>query len=694
MALLPLLGKTLLCFVVLNTAASKRNNEEGDGNQFFGLAIGFVIIAGGYAGGDVSGACFNPAVAFGLDFSSINSGMSWSFAWTGFEIFGAGLAALAFRCLRPEDFSTVELATYEPSLPVKLASEFLGTFMLVLTVGLNVVLGSASTAWSAAAALMCMIYALGDVSGAHFNPAVSLAVKLRGKCSWTEFGSYIPVQLLAGASAGAIVSLFHKIGAGKDTAHFLQPGKGHSMLEASIVEMVFTFVLCYVVLATATTAKPESQLTKQNFYFGLAIASCVTAGGFAGGAVSGGELNPAVSTGLSVASSIYSPEGATIHGSTIVNLLQLATFEFLGGLLAVMMFYVTHPTELEKEAAWYSCYAAEFLGTFVLVFTVVCNVLAGDANWSPTSIACSLMVMIYATGGVSGGHLNPAVTFAIALATGDWSLKTAGYWASQLAGGIAAGFAACSLYTDVANVEVKEPYHTSHALMAELIYTAMLAFTVLSVAVSKRNNPASDGNNFYALAIGWVIIAGGYAVGGVSGAAFNPAVAIGLDVSSYSKGVGMGFLWGLFELLGAVVAVALFRVIRVPRQEDYLDAPPRDDYEPPLLVKLLSEFLGVFMLVLTVGLNLANDSPATAWSAAAALMCMIYSLGDVSGAHFNPAVTMAVVASGRKLCSTAEGVAYAATQLLAGTAAGIAYSVYHAAGPKYHGPNTRLRLRV
>ena len=183
---------------------------------------------------------------------------------------------------------------------------------------------------------------------------------------------------------------------------------------------------------------------------------------------------------------------------------------------------------------WISCFAAEFLGTFVLVFTVVCNVLAGDPNWSPTSIACSLMVMIYATGGVSGGHLNPAVTFAVTLVTNDWSGKFLGYWLSQVLGGVAAGFAACSLHTTVANIEAKAPYQTSHALMAELIYTFMLAFTVLSVAASKRNNSGKDGNNFYALAIAWTIVAGGYAVGGVSGAAFNPAVAIGLDISSYS----------------------------------------------------------------------------------------------------------------------------------------------------------------
>ena len=74
------------------------------------------------------------------------------------------------------------------------------------------------------------------------------------------------------------------------------------------------------------------------------------------------------------------------------------------------------------------------------------------------------MVMIYATGGVSGGHLNPAVTFAISLATGDWSLKAVGYVASQLVGGIAAGFAACSLFTDVADVGVAQSANSTSGL--------------------------------------------------------------------------------------------------------------------------------------------------------------------------------------------------------------------------------------
>merc|ERR1719236_231170 len=83
----------MLCFVVLNVACCTASN----GNEYYGLAIGFVIIAGGYAAGGISGAAFNPAVAFGIDVSSALLGFGWSFAYAGFELLGAALAAGAFR---------------------------------------------------------------------------------------------------------------------------------------------------------------------------------------------------------------------------------------------------------------------------------------------------------------------------------------------------------------------------------------------------------------------------------------------------------------------------------------------------------------------------------------------------------------------------------------------------------------------
>merc|ERR1740138_486561 len=121
----------MLCFVVLNVATAKKNKD----NQFYGLAIGFVIVAGAYGAGAISGGCFNPAVALGLDVSSAGVGFGWSLAYTGYEIIGAAMAAGLFRVCRPDNFGPLD-GDYD--LGTKCISEFIGTFMLVLTVGLNV----------------------------------------------------------------------------------------------------------------------------------------------------------------------------------------------------------------------------------------------------------------------------------------------------------------------------------------------------------------------------------------------------------------------------------------------------------------------------------------------------------------------------------------------------------------------------
>merc|ERR1719502_1726835 len=142
--------------------------------------------------------CFNPAVAFGIDFSSAKFGNC--IYYTLFELVGAGLAAGAFAVCRGEQ---EENADATPSTQAKLLGEFLGTYMLVLTVGLNVLAGSAAAAFSIAASLMCMIYALGSCSGAHFNPAVTVAIICagRGKCSASDGAAYIGVQIVGGVCA-------------------------------------------------------------------------------------------------------------------------------------------------------------------------------------------------------------------------------------------------------------------------------------------------------------------------------------------------------------------------------------------------------------------------------------------------------------------------------------------------------------
>jgi len=314
----------MLVFVVLNTAVAKRNTP----NQFFGLAIGFTVVAGGYGAGHISGGCFNPAVAFGIDVSSAGIGFGWCFAYTCAEILGSALAVALFNVCRA---TTDEYSEQKPTQAAKLASEFLGTFMLVLTVGLNVVGGSQAPVFSIAAALMCMIYALGDVSGAHFNPAVTIAIAVTKRphvLPNKDIGPYIGCQLAGGVCAGLMYVFME---AGKSFP--LKPGKDFGWVQAGIAEIVFTFLLCYVVLCVATTTNSLKH------FFGLAIGSCVTAGGYAIGAVSGGSLNPAVSFGIAL--------GHVVNGGGIVNATIYTIFELIGGVLAGVVFANTHPAEVK-----------------------------------------------------------------------------------------------------------------------------------------------------------------------------------------------------------------------------------------------------------------------------------------------------------------------------------------------------------
>jgi len=337
-----LLYTFMLCFVVLNVACSKKHAGQ---NQFYGLAIGFVVVAGGYGAGHISGGCFNPAVAIGIDVSSFHLGFGWCIAYTVFEFIGAALAAVVFQVCRPEEKEEDAACPADYELASKVVSEFLGTYFLVLTVGLNVIGGSKAPVFSIAASLMCMIFALGTCSGAHFNPAVTIAIVASGrdKCSPKDAGIYIVVQLIAGIAAAFTYSAME---GGKSFP--LAPGKGYGWAEAAIAEIMFTFLLAFVVLSVATVESPLSE------YFGLAIGSCVTAGGYAIGAVSGGSLNPAVSVGICASHAAFGG-GAGIF----VNCLIYSVFEIIGGCIAAGIFMATHPSEYSKGGSTEEPTAAE-----------------------------------------------------------------------------------------------------------------------------------------------------------------------------------------------------------------------------------------------------------------------------------------------------------------------------------------------
>ncbi len=131
-----------------------------------------------------------------------------------------------------------------------------------------------------------MIYAGGHISGGHYNPAVTLAVWLRGKTSAGGAVAYWASQVVAGVVAAVIV-LFLKDSSATSTTYDVVP--------ALVAEFLFAFALAFVVLNVATAKSTEG-----NSYFGFAIGFTVLAGAYAVGSVSGGVFNPAVAAGITI----------------------------------------------------------------------------------------------------------------------------------------------------------------------------------------------------------------------------------------------------------------------------------------------------------------------------------------------------------------------------------------------------------
>ncbi len=164
-------------------------------------------------------------------------------------------------------------------------------------------------------------------------------------------------------------------------------------------------------------------------------------------------------------------------------------------------------------------YVTELIGTFFLVFTIGCTVI-GNVAMAPLAIGAALMVMIFAGGHVSGGHFNPAVTLAVWLRGRCDTKDVVPYMVSQVLGAVLAARVVHHILGDGKAMEIKL---IGSALIAEFLFTFALAYVVLNVATAK----GTAGNSFYGLAIGMTVMTGAFAVGGISGGAFNPAVVVG-----------------------------------------------------------------------------------------------------------------------------------------------------------------------
>jgi aquaporin Z len=172
-------------------------------------------------------------------------------------------------------------------------TEFIGTYFFVLTIGLTLLGGTPFAPLVIGASLMVMVYMGGHLSGAHYNPAVSVACAMRKKLPWSEVPPYIAAQL-AGAVAAALT-----VNAIVGQTFTLMPAEGFGATRAVAVEALYTFALALVVLNVATIQK-----TKGNSFYGLAIGFTIVVAAFAGGPLSGGAFNPSVAFGPIVVHSI------------------------------------------------------------------------------------------------------------------------------------------------------------------------------------------------------------------------------------------------------------------------------------------------------------------------------------------------------------------------------------------------------
>lgn len=309
---------------------------------------------------------------------------------------------------------------------------------------------------------------------------------------------------------------------------------------------------------------------------------------------------------------------------------------------------------------------AEFMGTFFLVFTVGVSVHSGT-KLAPAAIGLVLAIQIYTYASVSGGMFNPAVTLAV-LVSGRDKIKpevAAMYIGTQLFAGVVAGLLAFGT-TDMSfgfDWEETPAGGAGTSFVLEAIYTAALCSTVLASGTS-----FDAPNQYYGFAIGLTVMSSAWTCGGFDQGSFNPAVTLGINLGnavnknrSRSPSAGAWFLFLLTPFLGSLLAAGIFRLTRGEEYQTKVKT---------LAEKLLAEFVGTFYLVLTVGVAVAGGGEHAAVAIGMMLGIQIFTYGSVSGACFNPAVTIAVLLSGRDKMPPLDAALYLGSQFLSALIAG------------------------
>ena len=232
----------------------------------------------------------------------------------------------------------------------------------------------------------------------------------------------------------------------------------------------------------------------------------------------------------------------------------------------------------------YKVFLAELIGTFALVF-VGSAIGLYDAGLLAIALAhgLTLAVFAYVFGHISGTHINPAVTFGLALnGTVKWS-EAVVYWVAQFAGGVLAAFVLSSI-VGLVNAEAFAGAQTTgvltqnfpyYAVGVEALLTFFLVTTVLHTAVAGKAGPMAGWAIGTTLAI--AILAGGP----LTGASLNPARTFGPAAVAGTARDGMLYLvYFLGPLLGSAIAVGAYRLLSTPESGPDMEPIPDVDDAP------------------------------------------------------------------------------------------------------------------
>jgi aquaporin Z len=212
------------------------------------------------------------------------------------------------------------------------AVEAIGTFFLVFTVGVAVLSASPFALLGLGAVLVVMVHAGGQLAGGHYNPAVTLAMLMRRRVAPRDAIAHWIVQVGAGLLAAAVVREIADSAQVATSAAMTLAGR--ALVMAFVLELLFTFALCYAVLDVATSKRHSN-----NSYYGTALGFALLAGAFAVAAISGGAFEQEASLDAAATDMFAWP---------ILPVYLIA--QIFGGLAAGVTLLALDPTM--DESAW------------------------------------------------------------------------------------------------------------------------------------------------------------------------------------------------------------------------------------------------------------------------------------------------------------------------------------------------------